>query len=230
MCRIIRLSMCLFNVYVVRDENAFVLVDTGVAPSLPLLRAGLRRHGIRPGSITLIILTHCHYDHAGGVRWMKQHSGAQVLVHAGEAAYLQAGRMPLPPGTAAVSRRVVHTATTLFPCAGGYDAADPDLLVDGQYDLAPHGLPALVLPTPGHTAGSLSVVIGRQAIVGDLMYNRGPVSVFPPFAADEQAVMSSWVELLRMGCREFFPGHGRPIGARRLRRDLALCRSRRLAS
>ena len=133
--------------------------------------------------------------------------------------------MPLPPGTNGPLRAIVATAVTLFPHAGRYEAVAPDILTNGDHDLSPHGLRGVVVPTPGHTPGSVSVVLGAAAVVGDLMYNIGPRTVFPPFAEDPSAVLESWAALLAWGCEKFYPGHGKPVDRERLRRCLDVRRA-----
>ena len=65
-----------------------------------------------------------------------------------------------------------------------YPAAKPDFLVDGILHLAPFGIDATILPTPGHTEGSVSVVSGGFALAGDAIFGVVPGSVFPPFGQD----------------------------------------------
>ncbi len=220
MCDIIRVPVGSSNAYILRSPTATVLVDTGVSWRVRRLRASLASHGVSVPDITLIILTHCHYDHVGSLAKIRDESGAPVLVHEGEARYLREGRMPLPPGMNGPLRAVVATAVALFPHAGGYEAVAPDILVSGDYDLSPHGLRGVVVPTPGHTPGSVSVVLGPAAVVGDLMYNLGLRTVFPPFAEDIPAVLDSWAALMSLGCAEFHPGHGRPVDREWLQRCL----------
>jgi len=53
------------------------------------------------------------------------------------------------------------------------DPATPDILVDGEYDLQEHGIEGRVVPTPGHTPDSLSVVLNSgDAFVGDMLHGK----------------------------------------------------------
>ena len=227
MCEIIRVPVGRCNAYVLRSSEAVALVDTGVSWRLGRLRASLRAIGLEPTDIALIIATHCHYDHVGSLAAMKGQSGAKVLVHESETQYLERGSMALPPGTNGILRAVVATAVTLFPHSGRFAPLTPDIVVGSEYDLSPHGIEGVVLHTPGHTQGSVSVVLGSAAVVGDLMYDIGRRTVFPPFAEEGAGVLSSWERLLAMGMRELHPGHGRCIDSQRLRRSLDERRSRK---
>ena len=45
---------------------------------------------------------------------------------------------------------------------------NPDIVIRGNTDLAPYGIAGTVIPTPGHTAGCISVVLENgDAFVGD---------------------------------------------------------------
>jgi len=78
------------------------------------------------------------------------------------------------------------------------------------------GQQAALLKTPGHSADSVSIVLGRSiALVGDAMVN-ALGSVFPPFADEPEAVLASWKTLLETNCTVFCPAHGAPLKRKRL--------------
>jgi glyoxylase-like metal-dependent hydrolase (beta-lactamase superfamily II) len=71
------------------------------------------------------------------------------------------------------------------------------------------GFNAFVMHTPGHSPGSISVIIDNEiAIVGDAMFGVFRNSVFPPFADDLKQMVLSWGKLLETECTSFLPGHG----------------------
>jgi glyoxylase-like metal-dependent hydrolase (beta-lactamase superfamily II) len=52
--------------YLIRGDRP-CLVETGTAPSAPVVRDALTRLGIRAGDLATVVVTHIHLDHAGGV-------------------------------------------------------------------------------------------------------------------------------------------------------------------
>jgi hydroxyacylglutathione hydrolase len=57
--------------------------------------------------------------------------------------------------------------------------------VDSKLDLKDYGFNAYIIHTPGHTIGSMTVVIDDEiAIVGDSMFGIFKWSVLPPYAND----------------------------------------------
>ena len=69
-----------------------------------------------------------------------------------------------------------------------------------------------VLHTPGHTKGSMSLILDEDiALVGDAIIHRNK-QVYPPFANDETQVKNSLQKLLETNCQQFLPGHGMAAG------------------
>ena len=51
--------------YLIRGDRP-CLVETGTAPSAPVVRDALAGLGIGPGDLATVVVTHIHLDHAGG--------------------------------------------------------------------------------------------------------------------------------------------------------------------
>jgi glyoxylase-like metal-dependent hydrolase (beta-lactamase superfamily II) len=156
----------------------------------------LRDAGIDPQDVELVILTHLHWDHAGNNDLFPD---ARVLVQLKELRYA------ISPG------RFFHKAF-LSP-QSGWGAPSylmPNLdTVDGEAAIAP-GL--TVVPTPGHTPGSHSVIAetehGRFAIAGDAisLYENIEKDIPPGFHVDVDAAVDS-MDRLRSKADHFLPGH-----------------------
>ncbi len=99
------------------------------------------------------------------------------------------------------------------------------VLGDEETSLAPFGIPGRVLYTPGHTMGSVSVLLeSGDAFVGDLAMNGLPLRLgpgVPVFADDLELVKKSWRLLLDQGAKTIYPGHGKPFPADVLRKALS---------
>jgi len=67
--------------YLIRGERP-CLVETGTAPSAPVVRDALAGLGVGPADLATIVVTHIHLDHAGGTGDLAgMFPGAQVVVH-----------------------------------------------------------------------------------------------------------------------------------------------------
>jgi N-acyl homoserine lactone hydrolase len=197
--------------YLIETASERILVDTGLHPAAVADPA--RRYGsadalgpVRPelersvaeqvdlATVTKVVLTHLHYDHAGGLELLPTSVPVIVQRREWEAAYDPAAvarNFFLPTDYAAIAEQVV--------------------LVDGDHDLLGDGSIRL-LSTPGHTAGHQSVRVGERLVIG------GDVSHFasgfddhrfPLFADDHAAQAASAQRLgaLRDAGADVRPGH-----------------------
>ena len=102
-----------------------------------------------------------------------------------------------------------------------YTGVEPDILLEEEFQLAEFGIKGRVIHTPGHTAGSVSVILdGGEAIVGDLAMNGFPMrrgAGMPIFGNSEREIKQSWKKLLDAGACVIYPGHGDPFPASQLR-------------
>ena len=206
------------HVYLLEGVHGYLLIDAGSRAMGPAFGRALQRRGVRPDQIRLIVITHVHFDHVGSLRAIHAGCGCPVLVHRAEAGLLSTGRVVLPPGTRPLTRlltRLARRRPRFIQRVFHFDPVVPTHVLVGPLDLAPFGFDARVVPTPGHTAGSLSVVTpSGRAFVGDLAVNyrpggRGPF--LPPFGDSLSQVRRSWRTLMAMGVSTFYPAHGCPF-------------------
>jgi glyoxylase-like metal-dependent hydrolase (beta-lactamase superfamily II) len=66
--------------YLIHGPDGHVLVETGPASTLPVLREQLAKHDLATSDIKHVLVTHIHLDHSGAAGWLAQ-EGAQVYVH-----------------------------------------------------------------------------------------------------------------------------------------------------
>ncbi len=205
------------NIYVLRDRGT-VLIDPACPPRRPAVPRGVTELLGAPPRLDLIVVTHAHFDHVGASVPLREASGAPLAVHRADAEWLREGKVVWPKG--------VTTWGKFFRTFGGplmipflrVPALEPDILVgDEGLDLAPYGVEGKVVHTPGHSPGSLSVVLpSGEAFVGDLAMNGPPMCLHPSFGvfADQpELVPASWRRLLAMRVRTVYPAHGRPFPA-----------------
>jgi glyoxylase-like metal-dependent hydrolase (beta-lactamase superfamily II) len=95
------------------------------------------------------------------------------------------------------------------------------VLGDKGLSLAEYGIPGRIFHTPGHSLGSLSVLLDTgDAFVGDLAMNEFPLRRspgLPIFAEDLQKVRESWRLLLNEGAKTVYASHGKPFSAEVIR-------------
>lgn len=175
------------------------------------LTAQLANHGVAPGDISRIILSHLHFDHCGGNQEVPD---ARVVVQTDEWA---AGHD---------QRLIDYGVYNPDDYDHGHDVEE----VSGQHDVFDDGS-VVCLPTPGHTRGHQSLRIelasGPVVLTGDCVYFESLLDdmVVPTMASErsQQQQLESMrylASLQQDGCRLLF-GHDRaqiaalPVGGLR---------------
>jgi len=207
---LIRLSIS--NAYLIKSGRP-VIVDAGGPTDTRALLAALHTEGVEPRAIALIILTHAHGDHGGGAAALRAATGANIVLGAADVPMAASGRDDVLKPTGLEAELVSRFIDRRFP------PFRPDVQVTDRLDLRPYGLAGHVELTPGHTLGSLSVLLDDgQAFVGDILrggYLGGAILPKVPhthyFMADERENRRSLRHLLDAGVTTFYVGHGGPL-------------------
>jgi glyoxylase-like metal-dependent hydrolase (beta-lactamase superfamily II) len=203
------------NVFLVYSTKTIILVDTGPSGAWKKLQERLEGLGI--DEISFLVLTHSHYDHAANAGNIREMFNAQVIVHQSEADILQKGASIIPMGTNLLTRNIISPLGSRLASCTDFKGCKPDIMVEKQYRFVEPELNAYILHTPGHTAGSMSLIVDDEiAIVGDAMFGILPWSVFPPFADNKIELTASWKRLLETSCNVFLPSHGSGVSRRLL--------------
>ena len=154
------------NTFLIRAGGKNVLVDTGfgtIIPGAPQLEKHLSSLGLSPADIDIVLLTHLHPDHAGGLLKHKKRAfpKARIMVSKPELEYWTTlAEKDATNGNAALVKNVVAEY--------------------GSDVLPPFALGAVVLPgvtsvdasghTPGHSAFLVESDGKSLLIVGDLVH------------------------------------------------------------
>lgn len=208
------------RVTVIASDNGPILVDTGIRGSAPMIDAGLQAANLSFPDIELIVVTHYHPDHSGGLSGASLRSGAKVAAHEIESALLN-GEQPRPnPFVRPILSAVL--GPLIMPMYGRPVEVDYRLR-DG--DPLPIHDGVRVVHTPGHTPGCISLLSQEHGwlLVGDALQHRcgrlgGPARYVTP---DYPAARASIEKLLQYDFDSIWFSHFPPVrgdGKRRLAR------------
>jgi metallo-beta-lactamase class B len=129
----------------VASDKGLILLDGGLPQSAPLIDASIRRLGFRTEDVRLIVNSHAHFDHAGGIAALQRVSGAIVAASASGARAIESGEPPVDDPQYAFGRE----ANRFPPVKRVKVVADGETLRVGKLTVTAH-------LTPGHTPGSTS--------------------------------------------------------------------------
>jgi len=199
------------NAYIVRGERS-IIVDTGAPGFGARILKTMGRHDIKPQDVSLIIITHGHHDHTGGAAYLREKTGAPVAIHRNDAEALRTGINP-PLCPVGGKGRFMATLATMIRTRA--QVMEPQLLLEGEMDLSAYGIEGKIIPTPGHTAGSVSVLLaGGCVLVGDMIFGmlvRKHAPGFPYFCQDTEMASKSIRDILDRKPKIFYAGHGGPF-------------------
>jgi hydroxyacylglutathione hydrolase len=186
-----------------------ILVDTLEPGNEQRILRVLEQHGLEPKALALILLTHGHWDHLGSVNGLREATGAPVALHSDDLGLARAGQAKLRGATP------MGQISAGFFSSRHFAPVTPDIVLDGQESLDRYGVNGRLQRTPGHTTGSLSVVLeGGAALVADLIRGDFILGDRPTqhFFMDDLAVMRQSIRhLLGLPLTRLYAGHGRPF-------------------
>ncbi len=166
-----------------------VVVDPGGEPDRII--AAISRLGL---TITSIINTHGHFDHVGGNGKVREHTGAELLVHEKDVPYLSRA------ATVAVKYGAISE-----------DSPPPDRFLEDGMVLSFGDYRLEVIHTPGHTPGGSCLYIAGEGIIltGDTLFAEGVGRTDFPGGSHQTLIESIRTRLMTLpDAVRAFPGHG----------------------
>ncbi len=201
--------------YIIKDKG-IIMVDAGPPRKIKRIQIFLKEQLINPNEIKLIVATHGDFDHIGSAKELKELTGAKIAIHKNDRTHLEKSIYNFPPGVNGWGR-ILHflLSAPLKVCMKISSTQADIVLSDDEFNLESFGIDGKIIHTPGHTSGSVSVLLKTgEAFVGCLAHNNLPFRLHPNlpiFAEDIEQIKKSWETIINQGAKIIYPGHGDPF-------------------
>jgi metallo-beta-lactamase class B len=177
-----------------------VLIDAGLEESAPIIIENIRALGFKVEDVRILLSTHAHLDHAGGLARIKAASGARLYAGAADTVQLQRG----------------GRGDFQYGDSMPFEAVKVDVSVRDGQEFSVGNLRITAVATPGHTKGCTSwaftiddggvsrrvLMIGGTTAPG---YRLVGNPSYPTIAADFEATFK---RLRSLRADIVFEGHG----------------------
>jgi metallo-beta-lactamase class B len=127
--------------YLITTPKGHILINTGLAESVPMIRSHVEALGFKFSDIRILLATHAHHDHVGGMADIKKLTGAKMMMNEYDAPVLADG------GNSDYS--FGGKGSTFKPFKA-------DRLLHEQDSISFDDMKIIVLHHPGHTKGASS--------------------------------------------------------------------------
>jgi glyoxylase-like metal-dependent hydrolase (beta-lactamase superfamily II) len=201
------------NIYLV-DESGPLLIDTGMPGDEEAVLKALHDLGLQPRDLRMILITHAHLDHVGGLAAVKAATGAPVVASLHEKDHIQGRRMLCSMRREGLGGKVFKCM--LFVMEKFVKKYAPVQLDTAYCDADGGGRVEgiEIISTPGHSPGSLSFYFSKKKAVftGDALTG-APAPGLPLRAgcSDYVQALCSAQSLARLDADVCLFGHGEPI-------------------
>jgi hydroxyacylglutathione hydrolase len=207
--------------FIIKSDKA-VIVDTGYSGNSDRILHRLRTHSVRLQDISLIIITHGHIDHYGSAAELRKITGAPIAMHKADAERIKLGvnYIGSPVGLAGRILKSFYKGSDTV----GAKPLEVDITFDTDLDLQQFGIGGMAIHTPGHTEGSVSLILSTgEAIVGDLVMGSflfGRLPRYPLFVNDMAQLKMSIKKIADISPTVIYVSHGRAFSSDLLRKFL----------
>jgi len=171
------------------DSNSYlfddILVDTGTGFNQNFLHDTLKKNNIDVDDISLIVNTHCHFDHVGGNYLFPN---AKVAI----------GKYDAPILRDDYNR---NTAVDLFSSKIKRHDVDIELKENDKVGNFK------VIHTPGHTPGGICLFDGENLISGDTIFSNGGIGKMD-LGGNFEDMKNTLMKLKKLDVKNLLPGHG----------------------
>lgn len=226
-----KIKLSLTTCYLVPVSDKYLLVDTGYAREKNKFYKQLKKYGLTIEDLSYVFITHYHDDHVGLVNEIiRNNPDCKIIMHRNAPRKLAIGKNDMTKSSyinkpvAAVVGLFTNLSKEGFPA---YEVREKDIIIskkETSFQELGIDIAGRIIYTPGHTDDSISMILDNGiCICGDAAANM--LSVLGTkncvvIVEDLKKYYATWENLLTENITKIYPGHGKPFGIEKLRKNL----------
>jgi glyoxylase-like metal-dependent hydrolase (beta-lactamase superfamily II) len=227
--KIIRIDLKGVNCYLGKEGDKFILFDTGghtvmdktFTDRCEILESELEKAGCKSGNLMLVVLTHGDNDHVANSVFIREKYKTKIAMHTGDLQLVENPTMEKVMRSFnyrsiiykiifQIMKKPIKKITNKI--LSDFKTFKPDVLIDEGCSLIEYGFEAKILYIPGHTEGSIGILMAN----GDLVAGDTFINIKKPDIAanayDLRTLKKSVDRLKALNINTIYPGHGMPFG------------------
>jgi metallo-beta-lactamase class B len=191
------------SAFLIVTPQGNILTDGGLPESVPFIEKNIQALGFKLRDTKILLNSHAHFDHSGGLAKLKADTGAKFTASTGDKPFLESGHIPYGP-SAQIDTAPIHV-----------DRA----MKDGEsFSLGGVTMTANVMP--GHTRGctTWTMPLTENGVTHKVMFfcsisvAGNPLGAKPAYPAIVSDYRASLARLKKMDADIFFAPHGNQFG------------------
>lgn len=196
------------NCYLVSQEDSSILIDTGLKGNEKKILEACQGKNVK-----LIVLTHGHIDHIQNAAYLAKQLQVPIAMHKSDVALIQ-NNLCREMKSKGFLGNIVRFFSVMSAKHTVIQSFIPEVILKEGDKLLKYGIDGEVLELPGHTEGSIGIMLGNNLFVGDALMNM--------FGPGESLLYENYEEMQKSakkitdeGKKIIYFGHGKAVENRR---------------
>ena len=192
------------HAYLLDGGNELALIDAGCGLDIDGLVQRIIHLNYKPGNIRYLLLTHSHFDHSGGVKFLKESFNLQIVASKKTAHIIQTAdkeKSGLGPAQRA----------GLYPGDLRFDPVNVDIILEDRDTILVGDQTIECILTPGHSADHTAYLLsGIHPVLfsGDSIFTGGKIILQNLPDVILQDYVNTIYQLSQLEVTALLPGHG----------------------
>ena len=188
--RVLNLTYKQTSIYLIEANCGWIMVDAGWPDTLAQFFKLLKQNDVHISDIKYLIITHFHPDHAGLAQDLKE-LGTKLILHEIQVPFVNKLNSFFKKNPSFKAKDIIAGNNIILSSA------------ESKKFLKNVGIDGEIIPTPGHTDDSISLIIDKCcAFTGD------PPEFSLVEAYNDQTMKDSWKLLQAYNVKKIYPAHG----------------------